>query len=55
MAEEIKIQAPLSKVQAKKLKAGDKVLLGKYSGSEVNLGKEEYMVVREDDILAKIN
>ena len=34
------------------LKAGDQVLFGKYSGTEVKLEGEELLVMREDDILA---
>ena len=33
------------------VKAGDKVLFGKYSGTEVKLDGEEYSIWREDDIL----
>ncbi|MEM1243675.1 MAG: co-chaperone GroES [Pseudomonadota bacterium] len=33
------------------IKQGDKVLFGKYSGTEVKLDGEEYIVMREDDIL----
>jgi chaperonin GroES len=33
------------------VKAGDKILFGKYSGSEVKLDGEEHMIMREDDIL----
>jgi chaperonin GroES len=36
------------------VKAGDKVLFGKYSGSEVKISGEEYLIMRESDILAKI-
>lgn len=32
--------------------AGDKVLYGKYSGTEVNVGGEDYLILRESDILA---
>ena len=39
-------------IRAPKVKAGDKVLFGKYSGTEVKVGGTEYLVVREDDILA---
>ena len=39
-------------VRAPKVKAGDKVLFGKYSGTEVKLDGTEYLVVKEDDILA---
>ncbi len=39
-------------VRALKVKAGDKVLFGKYSGTEVKVDGTEYLVVREDDILA---
>ena len=40
------------KTQALSVKAGDKVLIGKYSGSEVKLDGEEHIILREDDILA---
>jgi chaperonin GroES len=33
------------------VKVGDRVLLGKYSGSEVKLDGEEYLIIREDDVL----
>ena len=36
------------------VKAGDKILFGKYSGSEVKLDGEEHLIMREDDILAII-
>jgi chaperonin GroES len=36
------------------VKAGDKVLYGKYSGTEVTLGGEEYLIMRESDIFAII-
>jgi chaperonin GroES len=39
-------------VRAPKVKAGDKVLFGKYSGTEVKLDGTEYLVVKEDDIFA---
>jgi len=37
--------------QALDVKAGDRVLFGKYSGSEVKIDDEEYMIMREDEIL----
>ncbi|HOX38387.1 MAG TPA: co-chaperone GroES [Candidatus Brocadiia bacterium] len=36
------------------VKAGDTVLYGKYSGTEVKVGGEEYLILRESDLLAKI-
>src|SRR5690606_40872850 len=39
-------------LRAPKVRAGDKVLFGKYSGTEVKLDGTEYLVVKEDDILA---
>jgi chaperonin GroES len=33
------------------VKAGDRVLFGKYSGSEVKIEEEEYLILREEDIL----
>ena len=36
------------------VKAGDKILFGKYSGSEIKLDGDEHIVLREDDILGII-
>ena len=36
------------------IKGGERVLFGKYAGSEVKLGSETYLVMREDEILAVI-
>lgn len=33
------------------VKKGDRVLFGKYSGTEVKLDDEEYLIMREDDVL----
>ena len=38
-------------VQALDVKKGDKILFGKYSGTEVKIEDEEYLILREDDIL----
>jgi chaperonin GroES len=34
------------------VKAGDRVLFGKYSGTEIKLDDEEYLIMREEEILA---
>jgi chaperonin GroES len=34
------------------VKVGDKVLYGKYSGTEVTLDNEQYLILRESDVLA---
>jgi len=44
-------EGKLVKLEVKK---GDKVLYGKYSGTEVTIDGEEYLIMRESDILAKI-
>ena len=36
------------------LKVGDRVLFGKYSGTEVKIEGEEYLIMREDDVLGVI-
>jgi chaperonin GroES len=36
------------------VKQGDRVLFGKYAGTEVKLDDEEYLIMREDDILGVI-
>ncbi len=33
------------------VKVGDRILFGKYSGSEIKLDGEEYMIMREDEVL----
>jgi chaperonin GroES len=42
------------KVVALDVKAGDRILFGKYSGSEIKLDGEEYLIMREDEILGII-
>jgi chaperonin GroES len=37
------------------VKVGDTVLYGKYSGTEVKQSGQDYLIIRESDILAKIN
>ena len=37
------------------VKAGDTILFGKYSGQEIKLDGEEYLIMREDEVLAVIN
>ena len=37
------------------LKVGDKVLYGKYSGTEVKVNDEEYLIMRETDVYAVIS
>ena len=37
------------------VKVGDKVLYGKYSGTEVKLDDEDYLILRESDVLAVIS
>jgi len=37
------------------VKAGDRVLFGKYSGSEIKLDGDEFIIMREDEILGIIN
>jgi len=36
------------------VKAGDRVLFGKYSGTEIKLDGEEFLILREDDVLGVI-
>ena len=39
-------------MRALDLKVGDKILFGKYSGTEVKVDDDELLVMREDDIMA---
>lgn len=36
------------------LKVGDKVIVGKYTGTQVKVGSEEYTIVRQSDVLAVV-
>lgn len=38
-------------IQAMAVKAGDKVLFGKYAGTDVSIDDEDFIIMREDDIL----
>lgn len=37
------------------VKVGDRILFGKYTGSDIKVDDQEYMILREDEILAKLN
>jgi chaperonin GroES len=43
------------KVHALEVKAGDRILFSKYSGTEVRIDGEEHLIMREEDILAVID
>ena len=45
---------PEGKVLALDVKAGDRVLFGKYAGSEIKIDGNEYLIMREDDILGVV-
>lgn len=36
------------------VKAGERVLIGKYSGTDIKIGDDEFVIVREDDILGVV-
>jgi chaperonin GroES len=36
------------------VKKGDRILFGKYSGTEIKISGEEYLILREDDVLGII-
>jgi chaperonin GroES len=43
------------KVNALDVKTGDRILFGKYSGSDIKLNGNEYLIMREDEILGVLN
>ena len=45
---------PGGKEVTMQVKVGDKVIYSKYSGNEVKLGEEEYIIVKQSDILAVV-
>ena len=42
------------KLIAMGLKKGDKILFGKYAGTEIRIDEEDYLIMREDDVLGVI-
>ena len=42
------------KLQKPEVKPGDRILFGKYSGTEVKIDGEEHLILREDDILGVV-
>ena len=42
------------KVRALDIKKGDRILFGKYSGTEIKIAGEEYLIMREEDVLGVI-
>ena len=45
---------PNGKVAPPEVREGDKVLFGKYSGSEIKINGKEYLIINQDDVLAVI-
>jgi len=41
-------------VKKLEVKAGDRILYGKYAGTEVRIDGEDYLILREDDVLAVV-
>ena len=39
---------------ALEVKPGDRILFGKYTGSEIKIDEQEYLILREEEILAKV-
>lgn len=39
-------------IQTLRIKVGDKIYFGKYTGTEIKLDGKEYLIMREDDVLA---
>ena len=37
------------------VKVGDRILFGKYTGSDIKIDDQEYLILREDEILAKVS
>lgn len=42
-------------VKALEIKTGDRILYGKYSGTEVSIEGQDYLILREEDVLATIH
>ena len=46
---------PGTKDETMELKAGDTVLYGKYAGTEIEIDHEKYLIMRQSDVLAKLD
>ena len=42
------------KIRPLEVKAGDTILFGKYSGTDIKIGGEEHLIMREDDVLGVV-
>lgn len=47
-------QCDTGKIRPMDVKVGEKIIYGKYAGTEVKVGGEEYIILRQDDVLAII-
>jgi len=47
-------QLDSGKIRPMDVKPGDKIIYGKYAGTEVKVGAEEYIILRQEDVLAII-
>ncbi len=47
-------QLESGQIQSMSVKLGDEILFGKYAGTEVKLDHKEYIIMREDDVMAII-
>lgn len=47
-------QLETGKIRPMDVKPGDKIIYGKYAGTEVKVGAEEYIILRQEDLLAII-
>lgn len=47
-------QLDSGKIRPMDVKAGDKIIYGKYAGTEVKVGADEYIILRQEDVLATI-
>ena len=47
-------QLDSGKIKPMDVKRGDKIIYGKYAGTEVKVGAEEYIILRQEDVLAII-
>ncbi len=58
IAEVIEVGPGITNIEGKEvkmyIKKGDKVIVNKYSGTEVKYEGEEYLIIRQDDVLATV-
>ena len=48
------VRNPVAQKHLRSVKKGDRILIGKYAGTEIKIDDEEHLILREDEVLAVV-